>query len=453
MKKLRLLAEAKDLYTNNLPLFLDEYTLKIKEKLPGREELSAVQTRLGKADIPVLTIAGSPLIGGYLTMAHDCMMRGFIHAAEQAGREVCGVDVLDYLTTTEEQDGLVDMAKLPRLVVRTEIGSQLLHNPVVQKMRGGLGFEEILKEKVLELVEKVDKETVIVVFHYGVAKTLIEAGYSVLVAVTDPSAELTHAGYYDFLTEENKDKVCYGTMDQLTKEWLIENGGVKQENIREVGSFVSPKLVKAGKSKVENRLKHWEECMNGEKKFHVGIFTGGLGTNFWEMRDVVLSLVPLVEEEKLKISVFFNMNTDLRDHLKDILNKNDYTNKSIEVYASRDKDELNKKSIEILQAADLVFTKPSGDKAFETLAAGCIPMFLFPLHPHEVRIREYVYQTGVGIEAEEYHYLHQVKKVLFNQEVYAENIYLTHHPEKDQVKPISHQGEELLLEFYQQICK
>jgi len=448
MAKINLFEEAKDLYENNLPLFLDKYTIDIKEELAREKDVKEVQDKLAKADIPVITIAGSVQIGGYLTMAHDSMMQAFLEAAENKKIEAYGVDVLDYLTTEKERKGILDMAKLPRIVVRTEMGSRLLHNPIVQKLRGGLGFEEVLKDKILKLVDKVSKDKVIVTYHYGTAKTLVEAGYKVLVAVTDPSVELTHNGYFDFLNSENKDRVFYGTMDKETKDWFIKEIGIPKKNIKEVGCFVSPKIIKAGSKKIKNREKRWEECTQGEERFHISLFTGGLGTNFWEMRDAVLNLVPLLCDEKITIDVFFNTNTDLDKHLKDVLKKVCCKEK-ISIFSSIDKEELNNKSIEIFKKTDLVLTKPSGDKAFEALASAAIPLFLFPLHPHEIMIREYVMNGGVGEIAKIEDLKKQIEKILSNKQMFTKQIYQTHNINNKNA--IKLDGVSNLLQFWQQL--
>ncbi len=448
MAKLNLYEEAKDLYENNLPLFLDKYIIEIKEELTTEKDVKQAQEKLAKADIPVITIAGSPQIGGYLTMAHDSMMQAFLEAAEDKGIKAYGLDVLDFLTTEEERKGILDMAKLPRIVVRTEMGSRLLHNPIVQKLRGGLGFEEVLKDKILKLIDKVSKDKVIVTYHYGTAKTLVEAGYKVMIAVTDPSVELTHNGYFDFLTSENKERVFYGTMDKATKEWFVKEINVFEKNIKEVGCFVSPQMIKAGKEKIKNRDVRWEKCTKGNEKFHISLFTGGLGTNFWEMRDAVLNFLCMLCKDKITVDVFFNTNSDLDKHLNDVLKKVG-CDEDINIFSSKDKDKLNKKSIEIFKKSDLVLTKPSGDKAFEAIASGAIPLFLFPLHPHEVVIREYVMNGGVGEIAKIEDLKEQVESILFNKKKFTSQVYKTQNMENK--NPIKLDGVNNLLKYWQEI--
>ncbi|MFA5136151.1 MAG: hypothetical protein WC489_02035 [Patescibacteria group bacterium] len=250
--------------------------------LPSVEDRLNQAQELATVHIPVLTAAGSPTIGGHLSVAHDAMMHAFVEEAENSDISAKGLDVFDWIVDPELQRAIVSASSMPRIVVRTETGSKLLHNKAVQKLRGGMKFLTFLDEPVKALMQDVDSAKPVVVFHYSVAKPLLEAGYKVVIAVTDPSAELTHKGYFGFLQKhpEWSDRVWYATMDQETSDWLVKKG-IAAEKIRTVGAFVSPSLVAAGDRKIQESAARWSIDNPNREPIRISIFSGGLGTNFF----------------------------------------------------------------------------------------------------------------------------------------------------------------------------
>jgi hypothetical protein len=435
-----------------------------KERLATEAEIEAAATRLGEADIPVLTLGGSKKIGGFLSAGHDVMQRGFIEAAEEKGLDAYGVDAIDMINTEEERQALAQMAQLPRMVVRSELGSKMLHHPLVQKMRSGLGLEDVVADKVLRLVDQVDKRKPIVLFHYGAAKVLVENGYNVIMAVTDPSSDLTHEGYISFVNENPRyqEQVRYAVMDEATAFWLNQYQGIPRERIKNVGAFVSPEVVEAGKQKISAAEKRWSKEKLFDHPVRLAVFTGGLGTNIFEIKKLIKELSSWMHSGRVELNVFLGTNLDLRENLRDYaasecgLQTADTEQQQtyLNLVAGQDKQWLAEKSKEFLKWADLVVTKPSGDKGFEACAAGCPLLSLFPLHPHEIRIYKILRRRGAAVRAE----IGGLKDQLIDlvaggkESELVRMIKNTHYPEKKHLPYVDLNGCRELVDWYESIA-
>jgi len=221
-----------------------------------------------------------------------------------------------------------------------------------------------------------DVHRVILSLHVAAGNILIENNKTVLQVVTDPHVReeyVLHAGdphlWYCVFDEQTK-------VDLLESANLLHQQKINPDQVIVTGPPVDPRVLAARKHKHAWRSGPLKLC----------ITTGGLGTNKEEIHQVLHQLLPELRkrDQRFKVLVYAGTQTDIRNMVRQIA-----AEEHVEIGATDDKTAklrllhhpqiVDANELLISHAfpwADGFITKPSGDMAYDAVAAGCFLLTL-----------------------------------------------------------------------------
>jgi hypothetical protein len=220
-----------------------------------------------------------------------------------------------------------------------------------------------------------DVHRVILSMHIAAGNMLVEKGKNVLQVVTDPHVR------DEYVTHADKPNLWYCVFDEQTKTDLLEIAALHQKKIDEhrvivTGPPVDPRIIAA--------RHHKHAWRNGP--LQLCITTGGLGTNKKEIEHILHQLLPELRkhDNKYQLLVYTGTQTDIRNMVKEIA-----AEEHVEIGSLNDKNAklrllyhpqiVDANELLISHAfpwADGFITKPSGDMAYDAVAAGCFLLTL-----------------------------------------------------------------------------
>jgi len=237
-------------------------------------------------------------------------------------------------------------------------------------------------------------------FHIVTGNILAQAGKQVVQVVTDPHVR---ADYVQFAHLPN---IRFCVFDEHTRYAFLEVAAAHGKKIDEdrvivTGPPIDPRVLAVRNDK---RTDSWRR-----RPLRILLTTGGLGTNKDELKEILKQLLPLTRRRhhgKVQVVYYAGTNKDHLDMVQAAVN---------EVHGVSIADKLSDKqaSLRVLYAddivdannlllaygfpwADLVFTKPSGDMAYDAVGAGCAVMFLKPWGEWELNIQAIFTQLGIA---------------------------------------------------------
>ena len=249
----------------------------------------------------------------------------------------------------------------------------------------------------LHLTEDIEKP--ILCFHIAAGNILATQGKKVVQVVTDPHVRP------EYTTNAHLPNIIFCVFDERTRLEFFEvaaiNGvKVRPEKVIVTGPPIDPRIIAARKHKVAWR----------SGPLQLGITTGGLGTNSYEIRQLLVQLLPHLRREPSPYNLVIYAGTQ-----KDVALMAHQLAKEQHIGVGKDQDRKAKLRIlyhpQILDAnellirylfpwADGIITKPSGDMAYDAVAAGCFLLTLSEWGIWEERIREIFTQKDIARVAE-----------------------------------------------------
>lgn len=250
----------------------------------------------------------------------------------------------------------------------------------------------------------------IVSLHYEAGNILAAAGKQVLQIVTDPHVRA------HYLFEAHRENINFAVFDEKTKQELLERAKSMRKNIPPKRVFVSgppvdPRIVAARKKKGPGDFK--------KRGLRILIATGGLGTNKREIRELLSSVLPVLEQEKISLILYAGTHADFREMFYELPKKHNVsvgdieTDKPVRVIYDESIVRANQELVEhAFSWADVIVTKPSGDMAYDGAASGCALFFLDPWGEWERRIEDIFVRLGIGQEARTKVFADQLKEAM-----------------------------------------
>jgi hypothetical protein len=262
-------------------------------------------------------------------------------------------------------------------------------------MRGKLPIREAITAPLLYLTGRTPCP--IISMHYESGNILSQNGKTVVQAVTDPHV---HHQYLDSLPNPN---ITFAVFDENTRDEFFRMARelgkeIQQGQVVVTGPFVDPRVVDVGAR--EKRIKLQEPV-------NIAITTGGLGTNLTEIKRVLDEFKPLlVPPEKIRLFLYAATHRDFRDFFENYARENhirvgnlDDENARIRILYDDSMVDANENLIKYMFPwAHGVITKPSGDMAYDSAAAGCFLMFLSPWGKWEENVQRVFVNNGVGYD-------------------------------------------------------
>ncbi len=275
-------------------------------------------------------------------------------------------------------------------------------------VRNKLPITGAITPPLLHLFEHVDRP--IISFHYEAGNILGGTGKRIVQVVTDPHVR------DQYLTLSHLPNMKYCVMDEKTKEDFIEKAEmmdkrVDPDRIIVTGPPIDPRIVAARKKKNPFLLK--------KRPLRLCITTGGLGTNKDEIHEILHLLFDLlkVEHPPIQLLCYGGTNHDFTLMVQNIAKE-----KGIEIGELENENAgfrlihgkhivgINEQLIAYaFPWADGLITKPSGDMAYDAVAAGCFLLLLAPWGDWERNIQEVLEQRGVARRANVSHIKEQLE--------------------------------------------
>jgi hypothetical protein len=297
--------------------------------------------------------------------------------------------------------------------ITQDIGQLLARVPFLKMMkdfidRFGRNKLPILKSitpPLLYLFENVEQP--ILSFHIAAGNILVEMGKQVIQVITDPHVR------EDYLIHANRPNLTYLVFDEETKFEALEKAfmmGIDLEPSRIVvtGPPIDQRIVHARKNK----------SFSVKKPLKILITTGGLGTNKPEIQRILDQLLPTLhkKDQSFELMLYAGTQKDFFDMAKNLAKEHRVKVKALDklgvqppqteprgltiIYHPQIFDANELLIAHGFPWADCVITKPSGDMAYDAVAAGSFLLTLKPWGVWEERIEDIFWQKGIARKAE-----------------------------------------------------
>lgn len=238
----------------------------------------------------------------------------------------------------------------------------------------------------------------IISLHYEAGNYLAKIGKRVLQVVTDPHVR-PH-----YLFEAERDNITFAVFDEATKKTFFEKAQVLGKKLPGnkvivCGPPVDARIVEVRGGKTAEGHKN--------RPLRLAVTTSGLGTNFGEIKKLLANLIPEVKAGKVELLLYASTHEDFKAMYDQLAHENNLPvgdeNAQAPVRVIWDESivEANQKLIDYAFGwADGFITKPSGDMAYDALAAGCFLLTLSPWGEWEENIFDIFSRMGIAKKAE-----------------------------------------------------
>lgn len=374
------------------------------------EEFSLTHTlhddrhRLEIVDVPVITVSATfrkdiaryfdektaQLDDVVFSRAHFSMAVAALEQARRNHLTAWLVDPTNYVSPSEWK----------RVQFTEFVGQVAARTPIVKKIkdlvdnfvRSRLPIRKAITPPLIYVSKKIKKP--IISFHYEVGNVLVREGKKVIQVVTDPHVRM------HYLLEAQRKKIVFAVFDKDTKRELLEKAKLKKKFLNPKRVFVTgppvdPRIVDARQKKTIHAIKR--------RPLRLAITTGGLGTNKQEIEKILRSIAPEVKKGKLKLLLYASTHPDFVELFRKVaqaykIKIGKVENESARVRILYADSIIDANDLLISYAfpwADGFVTKPSGDMAYDAVAAGCFLLSLAPWGDWEKRIEEIFYSRGI----------------------------------------------------------
>lgn len=335
--------------------------------------------------------------------AHYSMAQAVVIAATKKRKTFWMIDPTNYVSAKD----------WPKIMFTQRMGRLIARNPLLKdlkdlmdtRLRNQLPLTGAIREPLTYVTGRVSRP--IISLHYEAGNVLLENGKKVLQVVTDPHVRP------QYLTHADK-QVVWAVFDERTKAELLELGYILGHKIDErrvvvTGCPVDPRIVGKDRNNNPRAFK--------SRPLRLAITTGGLGTNFGEIKELLHNLVPLLKSRKVQLAAFANVHADFTEMFTSFASEHhirlsDPTDihGTLRIFQGSDIIAANELLLDhIFPWADGFITKPSGDMAYEAVTAGCFLLTLEPWGVWEENIRSYFEQLGVSVRADRTNIVRQLE--------------------------------------------
>lgn len=367
-------------------------------------------------DVPIITISASfrsdieniqgekaSMAGDVVfSRAHYSMAQAVLKQAERQGLRAWLADPTNYVSRADWRK-VVFVEKVGKLTARIPL-LKTLKDLVDSFARSKFPIRDAITKPLIYLTEKISKP--IISMHYESGNILVAEGKKVVQVITDPHVRPHYLAY-----AEKKD-IVFAVFDEKTKSDFFKiakllKKEVDEERVVVTGPPIDPRIIDARKGK---DIKH--------KNLNLVIATSGLGTNLNEIEEIVDSLLPKVREKDMSLILYASTHEDFRDLFYKLATKHGVeigdidSSKNVRVIYSASIVEANEELIKYaFPWAHGFITKPSGDMAYDAVAAGCFLLTLDPWGEWEVNIEKIFSNLDISKKADAKNIISQIEKL------------------------------------------
>jgi hypothetical protein len=338
--------------------------------------------------------------------AHYSMANALVVAATHNKKTFWMIDPTNYVSA-KDWPKIMFTQRMGRLIARSPILKEL-KDLMDTRLRNQLPLTGAIRQPLTYVTGRIERP--IISLHYEAGNILLENGKTVLQVVTDPHVRP------QYLTHADNPKLTWAVFDDMTKARLIELGYILGHKIDEsrvtvTGCPVDPRIVTKDKNTAIRGYRH--------RPLRLAITTGGLGTNKDEIMNLLTHLAPAIKRGDVHIAAYCGVHEDFqvmfttfaRVHRLKIGDLND-PQSTFRVFYGNDIVDANELLLDyVFPWADGFITKPSGDMAYEAVAAGCFLLTLKPWGAWEENIRAVTESMGVSIRADIENIASQLKAI------------------------------------------
>ena len=327
--------------------------------------------------------------------AHYSMANALVVAAAKNKKTFWMIDPTNYVSA-RDWPKIMFTQRMGRLIARSPLLKEL-KDLMDTRLRNQLPLTSAIRNGLTYVTGRVTRP--IISLHYEAGNILLENGKTVLQVVTDPHVRP------QYLTHADNPKLSWAVFDELTKARLIElayilGHKVDEKRVTVTGCPVDPRIITKDKNTAIRGYKY--------RPLRLAITTGGLGTNKDEITALLTHLAPAIKKGEIHIAAYAGVHTDFetmfttfaRVHHIKIGDIHD-AQSPFRLFRGNDIVDANELLLDyIFPWADGIISKPSGDMAYEAIAAGCFLLTLHPWGEWEENIRAVTESLGVSIRAD-----------------------------------------------------
>lgn len=369
--------------------------------------------RLTKSELPIVTVAGTfredlkRLYGlpNNNSSRDTVFSRAHFSMAVAVANQVWDGDIRPKRAWLVDPTNYVSLEDWQKILLTEVIAKTIARHSILQKVksvidqfgRDKMPILDSITPPLLYLTEEITQP--ILSFHIAAGNILAKQGRKVVQMVTDPHVR------EEYVMQADLPNIMFCVFDERTQLEFLEVAAlnhisVDPSRVVVTGPPIDPRTIAARKKKIPWRSGVLKIC----------VATGGLGTNSYEIRQVLTQLLPHLRREPCPYQVVLYAGTqkDIAQIGHDLAKENHIPVSELSREQGRfriayhpqilDANELLLRHV--FPWADGFITKPSGDMAYDAVAAGCFLLTLSEWGVWEERIREIFEQLGIARRAE-----------------------------------------------------
>lgn len=376
---------------------------------------------LESVDIPIITVSASfrkDLKDRYLesfpdghdvifSRAHYSMALGLMLEALSEEKSAWMTDPTNFVAR-DDWGKILFTEYVGKLMARHQILKDI-KDKIDTKARNKLPITKPITEPLLYLTQNIHRP--ILSLHYETGRILAEAGKKVVQVVTDPHVRPQYLDLLPFVSDTKRypdllkrPQAQFCVFDQETKEEFLElakelHKYVLKDQVVVTGPPIDPRIVECRKYKSYSNIE--------KRPIRLTITTGGLGTNKPEVASLLHQITRdwlVGASPKLQLLLYAGNHKDFNDMYTEFAHKLDIElqevpndDAPVRIIFSDDIVEANEMLVHYaFPWSDGIVCKPSGDMAYDAVAAGCFQLFLEPWGEWEVNIQKRFLRLGTG---------------------------------------------------------
>ena len=338
--------------------------------------------------------------------AHYSMANALVVAATKQRKTFWMIDPTNYVSA-RDWPKIMFTQRMGRLIARSPLLKEL-KDLMDTRLRNQLPLTAAIREPLTYVTGRVERP--IISLHYEAGNILLENGKTVLQVVTDPHVRP------QYLTHADNPKLTWAVFDEATKARVIELGyilghKIDHSRVHITGCPVDPRIPLKDKNTAIRGYRY--------RPLRLAITTGGLGTNKDEIQDLLIHLAPAIKKGEVHIAAYAGVHEDFETMFTTFARTNNINIGEIKddqapfrIFRDTDIISANELLLDyIFPWADGFISKPSGDMAYEAIAAGCFLLTLRPWGEWEENIRAVTESWGVSLRADINNILPQLRAI------------------------------------------